>query len=213
MAGVKICGLRTAETLQAAVAAGAGFVGFVFFAESPRHLSLGQARELRALVPAGVKAVALVVDPDEALLADIVAAVSPDYLQLHGAENPERVAAVKVLFGLPVIKAVAIAGAGDIEIAKKYQGIADILLFDAKPPKSGADMLPGGRGARFDWALLQGAEFTCPVMLAGGLNPENVAEAIKITGAEMVDVSSGVETAPGQKDVGLIRHFIDAAQA
>lgn len=206
---VKICGLRSPDAVAAAVGAGAAYLGFVFFPRSPRHVTLAEAAALAVEVPPGVAKVALVVDADDAALEALVAAVPVDMIQLHGSESPERVAEVRARFGLPVMKAVGIAGAEDLGKIDVYAKVADQLLIDAKPPK-GAD-LPGGNGLAFDWTLLAGRRWPCPWMLAGGLTPGNVAEAVRLTGARQVDVSSGVESAPGVKDAGLIRAFVEAA--
>jgi phosphoribosylanthranilate isomerase len=206
---VKICGLRSPDAVAAAVGAGAAYLGFVFFPRSPRHVTLAEAAALAVEVPPGVAKVALVVDADDAALEALTAAVPVDMIQLHGSESPERVALVRARFGLPVMKAVGIAGAEDLGKIDVYAKVADQLLIDAKPPK-GAD-LPGGNGLAFDWTLLAGRRWPCPWMLAGGLTPGNVAEAVRRTGARQVDVSSGVESAPGVKDAGLIRAFVEAA--
>ena len=209
MTSVKICGLRTPESLRAAVEAGARYVGFVFFARSPRNLSPEAARTLAAEVPPGVAKVALVVDADDATLDEIAARVPLDMLQLHGRESPERVAEIRARYGLPVMKAIGIATEADLPAIALYESVADQLLIDAKPAP-GAD-LPGGNGLAFDWRLLAGRKWQKPWMLAGGLSPENVARAIHLTGARQVDVSSGVESAPGVKDAALIRAFVAAA--
>ena len=205
---VKICGLRDAAMLDAAVQAGAAYVGLVFFEKSPRNVTLAQAAALAAIVPAGVAKVALVVDADDAQLDALLAQVPVDILQLHGAETPARVTAVKARYGLPVMKAVGVAGPDDLAALDIYAQVADQLLVDAKPPK-GAD-LPGGNGLSFDWRLIAGRRWPVPWMLAGGLTPANVAQAVALTGAGQVDVSSGVETAPGVKDAALIAAFCAA---
>ncbi|MBX6424541.1 MAG: phosphoribosylanthranilate isomerase [Variibacter sp.] len=207
---VKICGLSTAETLEAALEAGADAVGFVFFPASPRHVSLEQAAALAAQVKGRAVKTALSVDADDEALAAIVAALRPDLLQLHGHEPPERVAAVKRRFGLPVLKALPIAERADLAAVAAYEGVADRILFDARPPKEATR--PGGLGRRFDWRLLERVETRTPFMLSGGLDATNVAEALAITRAAGVDVSSGVERAPGQKDVEKIRAFVRAAR-
>ena len=208
----KICGLRTAADVAAAADAGAAYVGFVFFAKSPRHLDIEIAAALAAEVPLGVCKVALTVDATDAELDAIVARVPLDMLQLHGKETPERVAEIKARFGLPVMKAIGIADAEDLSQIDRYAPVADQLLIDAKPPRNAE--LPGGNGLAFDWRLLAGRKYwQKPWMLAGGLTPENVAEAIRMTGARQVDVSSGVESAPGQKDAALIGSFTRAALA
>lgn len=205
---VKICGLRDAAMLDAAVQAGAAYVGLVFFEKSPRNVTLAQAAALAAMVPAGVAKVALVVDADDAQLDALLAQVPVDILQLHGAETPARVTAVKARYGLPVMKAVGVAGPDDLAALDAYAQVADQLLVDAKPPK-GAD-LPGGNGLSFDWRLIAGRRWSVPWMLAGGLTPANVAQAVALTGAGQVDVSSGVESAPGVKDAALIAAFCAA---
>lgn len=207
---VKICGLRSPEAVAATVGAGAAYLGFVFFPKSPRHVTLAEAAALAVEVPPGVAKVALVVDADDAALDALTATVPVDMIQLHGREDPARVREVRARWGLPVMKAVGIAGAGDLAKIDLYAGVADQLLIDAKPPE-GAD-LPGGNGLAFDWRLLAGRRWPVPWMLAGGLTPGNVAEAVRLTGARQVDVSSGVESAPGVKDAGLVRAFVAAAQ-
>jgi len=208
---VKICGLSEARHVTAAVEAGAAYLGFVFFPKSPRNITHDQARALAAEVPPGVAKVALTVNADDALLDVITAQVPLDMLQLHGSESAARVAEVKARYGLPVMKAVGVAGAEDLPQLVEYGRVADQLLVDAKPPKGGD--LPGGNGLAFDWRLIAGRRWPVPWMLAGGLTPENVALAIQMTGARQVDVSTGVETAPGIKDTRLIEAFIKAAKA
>ena len=210
MAQVKICGLSQPAHIHAAVEAGARFLGFVFFPKSPRAVTPEVASDLAALVPVGVARVGLFVNPDDALLAQVLAIVPLDIIQLHGSETPERVAQVKEQFGLPVMKAVGISGPDDLGQLTDYGLVADMLLVDAKPPKDAA--LPGGNGLAFDWRLLVGRHWLRPWMLAGGLTPDNVAEAVRLTGAPVVDVSSGVESAPGIKDSQLIADFVAAAQ-
>lgn len=206
---VKICGLRTTADVAAVAKAGAAYAGFVFFPKSPRHLSIPAAKALALTVPTGLAKVALVVNADDAALEAMLAEVPIDMLQLHGAETPQRVAAVRDRFGLPVMKAVGLSGEADLEAIMEYSLVADQLLIDAKPG-SGSD-LPGGNGLAFDWRLLVGRKWLRPWMLAGGLSPQNVAEAIRLTGARQVDVSSGVESAPGVKDALLILAFVAAA--
>ena len=208
---MKICGVSKPEDVAAAASAGASYVGLVFFEKSPRYVSFQKARALALEAPAGLAKVALVVNAEDAFLDDLTTQVPLDMLQLHGSESPERVADIKARYGLPVMKAVGVADAGDLTAIDTYSAVADQLLIDAKPPKT-AD-LPGGNGLSFDWRLLQGRKYwTCPWMLAGGLTPDNVAEAIRLTGARQVDVSSGVEAAPGVKDPALIARFVSAAK-
>lgn len=209
MAQVKICGLREPVHVAAAVEAGARYLGFVFFPKSPRAVTPAQAAELAGAVPPGIARVGLFVDPGDALLEQVLAQAPLDVIQLHGRESPARVAEVRSLTGLPVMKAVGIAGPEDLPALMDYGLVADMLLVDAKPPKDA--VLPGGNGLAFDWRLLVGRRWLRPWLLAGGLTPGNVAEAIRLTGAKGVDVSSGVESAPGQKDSALIRAFIAAA--
>jgi len=205
----KICGLSDVESLKSAVEGGARYVGFVFFEKSPRHVSIEQGRALALEVPPAVCKVALVVDADDARLDEITSVVPLDMLQLHGDETPERVSHIKARYGLPVMKAVGVADASDLDAINVYAQVADQLLIDAKPPK-GAD-IPGGNGLAFDWTLLQGRRWAVPWMLAGGLNPDNVGKAGELTGASQVDVSSGVERSKGVKDVELISAFLKAA--
>jgi phosphoribosylanthranilate isomerase len=208
---VKICGLSTAETLDAALDAGADMVGFVFFAKSPRFVGLDRARELAGRARGRAKIVALSVDADDAALGEIVTSVAPDLMQLHGKESPERVEAIKRAFGVGAMKAIGVAEAGDLDRAADYDGVADWLLIDAKPPKGA--VLPGGNGLPFDWRLARRFAPSRPWLLSGGLDPANVGEAIALTGARGVDVSSGVESAPGVKDIDKIKAFIAAARA
>jgi phosphoribosylanthranilate isomerase len=206
---IKFCGLTRPQDVAAAAKAGARYVGFVFFPKSPRHVTLDQARALALAVPTGVAKVALSVDADDAALSALLDRVPIDILQLHGHESPARVAEVRARFGLPVMKALGLAEAGDLAQIDDYAGVADQLLIDAKPPK-GAD-LPGGNGLAFDWRLLAGRKYwRKPWMLAGGLTAGNVAEAVRLTGARQVDVSSGVEDVPGVKDAGLMAQFAAA---
>ncbi|MCC5956061.1 MAG: phosphoribosylanthranilate isomerase, partial [Natronohydrobacter sp.] len=192
---VKICGLTSPQAVSDAVESGARYLGFVFFPRSPRHLDLPAAADLARTVPVGIAKVALTVDADDAMLDALLAAVPIDMLQLHGHETPARVAEVKARFGLPVMKAVGVSERADLAALDSYLPVADQILLDAKPPK-GAD-LPGGNGLAFDWRLIEGRDWPKPWMLAGGLTPENVAQAVRLTGARQVDVSSGVESAPG----------------
>jgi phosphoribosylanthranilate isomerase len=209
---VKICGLRTAEDVAAAVSAGARYLGFNFFPKSPRSVDAETARALAVDVPAGVAKVALLVKPTDAELDQLIETVPLDMLQLHGSETPERVAEIRGRYGLPVMKVLGVASAEDLDAIDSYSAVADQLLLDAKPPKDA--VLPGGNGLAFDWQLLAGRKYwTRPWMLAGGLTPDNVAEAIARTGAKQVDVASGVESAPGVKDAGKMAAFIRAAQS
>ncbi|WP_170761588.1 phosphoribosylanthranilate isomerase [Ruegeria lacuscaerulensis] len=208
---VKICGLTAPNHVRAAAEAGARYVGFVFFPKSPRHLAIEAAAELAHLVPVGIAKVALTVNASDEDLDRIVSDVPLDMLQLHGKESPDRVAEVRERIGLPVMKAIGIAEPEDLAAIDLYSEVADQLLIDAKPPRTSE--LPGGNGLAFDWRLLAGRKYwQRPWMLAGGLTPENVAEAVCMTGARQVDVSSGVETAPGAKDLDLIRAFVDATR-
>jgi phosphoribosylanthranilate isomerase len=206
---IKICGLSTPETLATAIQAGADFVGFVHYSRSPRNVSPAAAGALAGAVRGQTMIVSLLVDPDDALVAEVMAAVHPDYLQLHGKETPLRVAEIAARTRAATIKVLPVATSVDAAKAGLYRGIADIVMFDAKPMPG---ELPGGNGVAFDWHSVAGQARNGPFMLSGGLNPGNVAEAIRLTGAAMVDVSSGVESAPGQKDHDLIRKFIKAAR-
>ena len=208
---VKICGLKTPEALDVALESGADMVGFVFFAPSPRHLALAVARALGERVQDRAGKVALTVDADDATLAGVVEALKPDLLQLHGVETPERVTALRARFGLPVMKAVPIAERKDLARIELYKKVADRLIFDARAPQDATR--PGGLGTPFDWTLLKGIDPGIPFMLSGGLDAGNVAEALRITRAPGVDVSSGVERAAGEKDPDKIRAFIRAARA
>ena len=208
---VKICGLKTPETVTAAVNGGASFVGFVFFPRSPRAITPSEAAHLGTYVPKSVPRVGLVVDADDEALRTIVATAGLDMLQLHGSELPGRVAVVRNVFGLPVMKAIPIAEPGDVAKARAYETVADRLLFDAKPP-TGADR-PGGNARPFDWSLMAGTTWRVPWMLAGGLTANTLAEAVHVSGATAVDVSSGVEDAPGVKSVDRILAFLEASRA
>lgn len=210
MAQVKICGLSEPVTMKAALDAGADMVGLVFFAKSPRNVNVEQAAALAKMAKGKAAVVALVVDADDKLLELIVKRVRPDYFQAHGNETPNRVSEIMKLTEVPVIKAIAVREAADVAKAQSYRGKAELVLFDAKAPETLKDALPGGNGISFDWTLVTGVGGR--FMLSGGLTPENVAEAIAITGAPIVDVSSGVETAPGIKDATLIRKFIEQAK-
>jgi phosphoribosylanthranilate isomerase len=208
---VKICGLSTRETLDAALEAGADMVGFVFFPPSPRHLSLEAARDLGRQVKRRASKVALTVDADDAVLANIVETLQPDLLQLHGRETVARLRDIKQKFGLPVMKAIPVETPADLATLPGYAAVADRILFDARAPKDATR--PGGLGAVFDWHVLEGLDLKLPFMVSGGLHAGNVAEAVRVTRAGGVDVSSGVESAPGVKDVEMIRAFIRAARA
>jgi phosphoribosylanthranilate isomerase len=208
---VKICGLSTRETLDVALDAGADMVGFVFFPPSPRHLSLATARDLGGQVKGRAKKVALTVDADDATLAEIVEALQPDILQLHGKETIARLRDIKAKFGLPVMKVIAVEAASDLASLPGYAAVADRILFDARAPSEATR--PGGLGAVFDWHVLENLDLNLPFMVSGGLTAENVAEAVRVTRAGGVDVSSGVERAPGVKDPEMIRSFIRAARA
>lgn len=208
---IKICGLSTPETVNAALAGGASHVGFIFFEKSPRHVSPEQAGRLRQLALGKAKAVAVTVDAEDDALDTIVAAMAPDMLQLHGKETPERVAAVKARHGLPVMKALAIGEAADLARVTPYLGVADRMLLDAKPPK-GSD-LPGGNGVSFDWSLLSRLPEATDYLLSGGLDAGNVATALRLAEPPGLDISSGVERAPGVKDEGRIARFFAAVEA
>ncbi|MEZ5888553.1 MAG: phosphoribosylanthranilate isomerase [Paracoccaceae bacterium] len=207
---VKICGLKEPAHVAAAAEAGAAYVGFNFFARSPRSVTIADAATLALATPEGIAKVALTVNATNAELDAITGSVALDMLQLHGAESPERVSEVKARYGLPVMKVIGVAERADLATLDIYQTVADQILIDAKPPKGA--VLPGGNGLTFDWTLLLGRVWRKPWMLAGGLTPANVAQAIRSTSARQVDVASGVETAPGAKDEGLIRAFIAAAR-
>jgi phosphoribosylanthranilate isomerase len=209
---VKICGLSTPEALDAALDAGADMIGLVRFPKSPRHVGLEEGRALSMRAKGKALRVALVVDADDAELEAVVAALDPDLIQLHGAETPERVATIRARFGRPVMKAVGIAEAADLDAIERYRAVADRVLLDAKPPQR-AEALPGGNGLAFDWRLVAGLDPDKPFMLSGGLSPETVAAAIELTGMRAVDVSSGVETRPGQKSPDRIAAFVKAARA
>ncbi|HZF33821.1 MAG TPA: phosphoribosylanthranilate isomerase [Candidatus Angelobacter sp.] len=207
----KICGVNSRAALDAAIAGGAGFVGLNFYPPSPRALTAEAAAALAAAVPPVVAKVGLLVDEPDERIAEILARVSLDMLQLHGKETPARVDDIRRRFGLPVMKAVKIAEAADLAVADRYIGHADWLLFDAKPPPEMTGALPGGNALSFVWQLLAGRTWPSPWMLSGGLTPENLAEAVRISGARVVDVSSGVETQPGQKDPAKIAAFLAEA--
>jgi phosphoribosylanthranilate isomerase len=208
---VKICGLASAAAVAAAVEGGAAYLGFVFYPPSPRAVSVATAAALCAKVPGGIARVGLFVDPDDETIAGVLDTAPLDMLQFHGHETPERIAAAKVRFGRPVIKAVAVAGPQDVAAAARYDATADLLLFDAKPP-TGNDALPGGNGRIFDWRLLTGHSWQRPWILSGGLTAETLPAAVHASGAGIVDVSSGVETRPGSKDLAMIHAFLAAAR-
>jgi phosphoribosylanthranilate isomerase len=208
----KICGLSSEAAVEAAVAGGAAYVGFVFYKPSPRSVDPARARELCAAVPSAVKRVGMFVDAEDAAIAAALDAAPLDILQFHGGETPERVADAKRRFGRKVMKAIAVAGPEDVAAASHYEGAADMLLFDAKPPRR-AGALPGGNGLVFDWQLIAGRDWLLPWMLSGGLTAALLPEAVRISGAAAVDVSSGVESSPGRKDVDKIRAFLAAAGA
>ncbi len=210
MLEVKICGLATREALDVAVEAGAHYAGFVFFPPSPRSLDPVLAASLTREVPPSVLRVGLFVDADDDYLGSVLSRVPLDMVQLHGSEPPERLDAIKGQWGMPVMKAVPVAGSEDLAGVRRYEGVADRILFDARPP-AGADR-PGGNAQSFDWTLLQGLNLSLPWMLAGGINSENVAEAVRLSGATAVDVSSGVEDSPGIKSPEKIRAFLNTAR-
>lgn len=208
----KICGLKTEVAVAAAVAGGAAFVGFNFFPKSPRAVTPEQAAALAPLVPPSVGKVGLFVDDADSRFDAVLGTAKLDLLQLHGAETPRRVAEIRARTGLPVMKAISVAGSDDIAAAGAYVEAADWLMFDAKPPKDMAGALPGGNALAFDWTLIAGRRWPSPWMLAGGLTPDNLAEAVRVSGAAYVDVSSGVEDAPGRKSPVRIAAFLEAAR-
>jgi phosphoribosylanthranilate isomerase len=210
---IKICGLTSAAAVAHAAREGAAYVGFVFYPPSPRSLELDAARALADGAPAGITRVAMVVDADDAFLDQLIAGVPVDMLQLHGHESPERVSEIGARTGLPVMKAVGIRDAEDLPRIAQYEAVADQLLIDAKPPRQGVGILPGGNALSFDWRLIAGRRWARPWLLAGGLTATNVATATRLTGAEQVDVSSGVESTRGVKDLDKISAFIRAASA
>jgi len=211
MTKVKICGLKTEAALDAALAGGADYVGLVFFPPSPRNVAPGTAKALAARARGRAKVVALMVDPEDALIEAVIASADPDILQLHGDETPERVREIHRRWGKPVMKAIKVETAEDAKGALPYRDAADLILFDARAPEESTR--PGGNGEPFDWRALLGVTDRMSFMLSGGLTPDNVAEAIRVTGAAIVDVSSGVESRPGEKDPDLIRRFLQAAKA
>lgn len=209
----KICGLKTAETVAAAVEHGADFIGFNFFRRSPRFVEPAQAGALGRLMPSRVLKTGLFVDDDDARFAAILDSCPLDLLQLHGSESPARVAAIKARFGLPVMKVIKVRDRADIARAADFESVADRLLFDAQPPADMKNALPGGNAVCFDWTLLQGFRARLPWMLSGGLTAGNLAEAVRQSGATAVDVSSGVEDRPGEKNINKIKNFLEAARA
>ena len=213
MVDVKICGLSTLESVDAAIYAGADLIGLVFFPRSPRNVSLQQAKTLADHARGRAKIVALIVDADDKALQEINNIVAPDLFQAHGSETAQRVLDIGTMTAKPVIKAIKVGAVADIAQAANYAGYASLILYDAKAPETLVNALPGGNGLAFDWNLLGSSSQSEGFILSGGLNPDNVARAIRITGAPIVDVSSGVESAPGKKDLGLIRKFIEAAKA
>ena len=208
---IKICGLKTDGALAAALTGGASHVGFIFFAKSPRYVEPAEAGRLREAAQGKAKAVAVTVDASDASLDEIVAAMQPDMLQLHGSETPDRVAELKARYNLPVMKAVSVSEAADLERVKPFIGIADHFLFDAKPPKGSE--LPGGNGVAFDWHILAGLDAGVDYMLSGGLNAANIGDALRLANPPGIDISSGVESAPGVKDPALIEQFFRAVRA
>ena len=208
----KICGLSTEAAVTAAVAGGAAYLGFVFYPPSPRAVTAERAASVSAAVPEGIARVGLFVDADDDAIAAVLARAPIDLMQFHGGESPERVADAKTRFGRPVMKTIAIAGPEDVVAAARYEEVADLLLFDAKPPRR-PEALPGGNGLAFDWGLIAGRSWRCPWMLSGGLTAELLPEAVRISGAAAVDVSSGVESRPGEKDLDKIGAFLAAVRA
>ena len=210
---VKICGLKTRRALDAALDAGTDYFGLVFYARSPRSVDLDTAAALAAHGRGAAQSVALLVNPDDDAVKQICDRVTPDMLQLHGSETPERLEEIRTIAGRPLIKAVKVESASDVDAAQAYDKTADLLLFDAKAPAGMKDALPGGNGVAFDWRALTGVKGQANYMLSGGLTPDNIATAVAVTRAPIVDVSSGVEHAPGEKDDDLIRKFIAAAKS
>jgi phosphoribosylanthranilate isomerase len=207
---VKICGLTSPEAVDAAAQSGAVYGGLVFHPASPRNLEVARAAALAVRMRGKLKVVTLLADPDDAMLERVVVEVAPDFLQLHGNEPARRVAYVRAKFNIPIIKVLPVAEAADLAAVAEYESVADLLMFDAKAPPGAAR--PGGHGAAFDWKILAGRSFARPWFLAGGLDPDNVARAIQLSGADMVDVSSGVESAPGVKDPARIGQFLHATR-
>jgi len=209
----KICGLKTPEAIAAAVDGGAALVGFMFFARSPRYVDPATVRQLEAGVPPTVRKAGVLVDESDERIAAIVKGCELDLLQLHGGETPERASAIRNRFGKRIIKVIPVSEAADLDRAAAYEDAVDYLMFDAKPPKSMANALPGGNAVSFDWTLLQGFRSRLPWMLSGGLTPANVAEAVRQSGAPAVDVSSGVEDRPGEKSLSKIKDFLVIARS
>lgn len=212
MVEVKICGLSEPETLEAALEAGTDYVGFMFYEPSPRNIDYDTARSLSRQVAGRAKKVAVTVDADDAKIAKIMQSLEPDYIQAHGSETPERIKALHDMTGLPIIKAIKVHDANDIASAEQYSSVAALMLFDAKAPKSLKNALPGGNGISFDWTLLVAETKRPRYMLSGGLHQDNLREAVGITKAPIIDVSSAVESSPGVKDINLINAFMDAAK-
>jgi len=208
---IKICGLKTDQAMAAALAGGASHVGFIFFAKSPRYVEPAEAGRLREAARGKALAVAVTVDASDAFLDGIVTAMQPDMLQLHGSETPERVAELKARYGLPVMKALPLSEAADLDRIKPFIGVADRFLFDAKPPKGSE--LPGGNGVAFDWRILAGLDASVDYMLSGGLNAANIGDALRLANPPGIDISSGVESASGVKDPALIEQFFRAVRA
>lgn len=206
----KICGITRPDAMQAAIEGGARWIGLVFYERSPRHVAPQLAAQLARLVPTGIRTVGLFVDPANDYLEHVVTQVPLDLIQLHGDESPARVAEIRATYSIPVMKALKVSDRADLALADAYAGVADILLFDARPPANVA-ALPGGNGIPFDWSILSGRSWPVPWMLSGGLSAANLAEAVAISGAVAVDVSSGVEIRPGHKDPDLVRAFLAEA--
>lgn len=209
---VKICGLKSAEMIETAIDAGADFIGLVFFPKSPRNVRIAEAEQLAPVARGRAGIVSLLVDADDVLIDEIVRKIRPDLLQLHGSETPERAAEIRSRTGIPIMKVLKVADAGDLEPVAAFRPHVDRFLFDAKPPKDLQGALPGGNGISFDWRLMKDFDAGRPAMLSGGLDASNVGEAIRLTGMHSVDVSSGVERAPGEKDADRIKAFIAAAR-
>lgn len=208
---VKICGINSSQAAEAVIDAGADYAGLVFYPGSKRHLGLDEARSLAGIMRGRLRIVALMVDPDDAAIEAVVQAVRPDFLQLHGKEDADRIGAVRAKFKVPIIKALGLADAADLDHIRDIMQVSNMLLFDARPPQD--DGVPGGNGVSFDWRMMKGRSFARPWFLAGGLNLDNLSDAVALSGAQCVDVSSGVESAPGVKDPALISAFVAAARA